>query len=72
MNTPTGFSMGGCLAMHTGYHLNRNLGGIFALSTFLNNQSIVFESLDNKAADEKLPPLKMFHGDRYEYFLIIV
>lgn len=55
--------MGGTLSLHTGFHLNKNIGGVFALSTFLNNQSIVYESLDSKTS-EKLPPLKMFHGDR--------
>jgi phospholipase/carboxylesterase len=58
-----GFSMGGCLAMHAGYHLNPNLGGVFALSSFLNNNSIVYESLEaNKSSS--LPPLRMFHGGR--------
>lgn len=60
-----GFSMGGCLAMHTGYHLNQNLAGVFALSAFLNNNSIVYESLDSaKKSSSELPKLKMFHGGR--------
>ena len=58
-----GFSMGGALSLHTGYHLNRNLGGVFCLSSFLNDRSIVYESLENSSA-ESLPPLKMFHGGR--------
>lgn len=58
-----GFSMGGCLAMHTGYHLNQNLGGVFALSAFLNKNSIVYESLD-ATSQEELPRFKAFHGDR--------
>lgn len=58
-----GFSMGGCLAMHTGFHLNQNLGGVFALSAFLNNNSVVYESLESRTADE-LPKLKTFHGGR--------
>lgn len=58
-----GFSMGGCLAMHSGYHLNPSLGGVFALSAFLNNNSVVYESLDaNKSST--LPRLKMVHGER--------
>jgi phospholipase/carboxylesterase len=55
--------MGGTLALHTGFHLNQSLGGVFALSTFLNQQSIVYESLQNIPA-ESLPKLKMFHGER--------
>lgn len=58
-----GFSMGGCLAMHTGYHLNQKLGGVFALSAFLNNNSVVYETLDALKLEE-LPKLKTFHGDR--------
>lgn len=58
-----GFSMGGCLAMHTGFHLNTNLGGVFTLSAFLNNNSVVYDSLDAKASHE-LPKLRSFHGDR--------
>lgn len=58
-----GFSMGGTLALHTGYHLNRTLGGVFSLSSFLNDRSIVYESLESSSA-ESLPPLKMFHGGR--------
>lgn len=58
-----GFSMGGCLAMHTGYHLNPNIGGVFAMSAFLNSNSVVYESLDASKSAE-LPKLKMFHGAR--------
>lgn len=58
-----GFSMGGCLAMHTAYHLNQELGGVFALSAFLNNKSIVYEALEGYKSNT-LPRLKMFHGER--------
>ncbi|KAG5675038.1 hypothetical protein PVAND_004977 [Polypedilum vanderplanki] len=54
----------GALAMHTGYHLNTNLAGVFALSSFLNRESIVYESLDHHDSSVPLPPLKMFHGER--------
>lgn len=59
-----GFSMGGCLAMHTGFHLNQNIGGVFALSAFLNSNSVVYDSLDANKSDAALPKLKMFHGER--------
>lgn len=62
-----GFSMGGTLALHSGYHLNTNLGGTFALSSFLNKDSIVYESLKSHKSDMAampLPKLKMFHGAR--------
>lgn len=58
-----GFSMGGCLAMHTGYHLNQELGGVFALSAFLNDNSVVYESLETHKSST-LPRLKMVHGER--------
>ncbi len=58
-----GFSMGGSLALHTGYHVNTDLAGVFALSAFLNKDSIVYESLKSKPHG-KLPELLMFHGDR--------
>lgn len=58
-----GFSMGGCLAMHTGFHLNTNIAGVFALSAFLNHNSVVYDSLDaNKSTT--LPKLRSFHGER--------
>ncbi|EDV93856.1 lysophospholipase-like protein 1 [Drosophila grimshawi] len=60
-----GFSMGGALALHTGYHLNTDLAGVFALSSFLNRQSVVYESLASReSANGTLPELRMFHGER--------
>lgn len=54
-----GFSMGGALALHTGYRLNTELAGVFAHSAFLNRESIVYESLEGKSMH---PELCMFHG----------
>uniref|UniRef100_A0A182NCW8 palmitoyl-protein hydrolase n=1 Tax=Anopheles dirus TaxID=7168 RepID=A0A182NCW8_9DIPT len=59
-----GFSMGGALALHAGYHLNRDLGGVFAISSFLNTGSIVYDSLGCVAPEEHLPELLMMHGER--------
>ncbi|XP_022217098.1 lysophospholipase-like protein 1 [Drosophila obscura] len=60
-----GFSMGGALALHTGYHLNAGLAGVFAHSAFLNRNSIVYESLQSSSEQkEQLPELRMFHGER--------
>ncbi|EDV49590.1 lysophospholipase-like protein 1 [Drosophila erecta] len=58
-----GFSMGGALALHTGYHLRRSLAGVFAHSSFLNRASVVYDSLENGTA-ESLPELRMYHGER--------
>lgn len=59
-----GFSMGGALSLHIGYHLRRDLGGVFACSSFLNTDSVVYESLEGVGKGTKLPKLLMFHGDR--------
>ncbi|XP_058454470.1 lysophospholipase-like protein 1 [Malaya genurostris] len=59
-----GFSMGGALSLHTAYHLNRDLLGVFAISCFLNTGSIVYDSLDCVSSDEPLPELLMFHGEK--------
>lgn len=63
-----GFSMGGALALHTAYRFSPGLAGVFALSSFLNEDSAVFRALaapgdDNRSAKEP-PPLFMCHGDR--------
>lgn len=55
--------MGGALALHTGYHVNTDVAGVFACSAFLNKDSIVYESLKTKPHG-KLPELLMFHGER--------
>lgn len=59
--------MGGALSLHAGYHLNPNLGGVFALSSFLNNDSVVYDSLKSYRKgnpNATLPKLLMFHGER--------
>lgn len=56
-----GFSMGGALALHTAYHWLPGLAGVFAMSSFLNHNSIVYDHL--KQNPSKIP-LLMFHGDR--------
>lgn len=55
--------MGGALALHTAYRFVRGLGGVFTLSSFLNNNSAVYESL-KESNNVKHPPLYMCHGDR--------
>lgn len=57
-----GFSMGGALALHTALHVNRELAGVFTCSSFLNDDSLVFESL--RSSQQPLPKLLMYHGDR--------
>lgn len=58
-----GFSMGGALALHTAFRFKPGLAGVFALSSFLNENSMVYENLKaNKTGIET--PLYMCHGDR--------
>ncbi|XP_034475379.1 lysophospholipase-like protein 1 [Drosophila innubila] len=56
-----GYSMGGALALHTGYHVNTNLAGVFAHSSFLNRNSVVYKSLQ-EISNGNHPELCMFQG----------
>lgn len=38
-----GFSMGGCLALHLAYRYRTAVAGCFAMSSFLNKGSIIYE-----------------------------
>lgn len=51
--------MGGALALHTGFRFISGLGGVFTLSSFLNNGSAIFKHLQSPDT-----PLYMCHGDR--------
>ncbi|XP_056424335.1 lysophospholipase-like protein 1 isoform X2 [Hyla sarda] len=59
-----GFSMGGAMAMHLAYRYHRDVAGVFALSSFLNNNSIVYKELE--AAPQSLPELFQCHGQADE------
>nr|CAD7576672.1 unnamed protein product [Timema californicum] len=62
-----GFSMGGAMALHLGYRFLPQVAGVFALSSFLNEKSAIYEVLSRRTIEEKqhnLPPLFMCHGDR--------
>ncbi|XP_036984245.2 lysophospholipase-like protein 1 isoform X2 [Artibeus jamaicensis] len=39
-----GFSMGGCMAMHLAYRKHQDVAGVFALSSFLNKVSAVYQT----------------------------
>jgi len=38
-----GFSMGGCLALHLTYRFKTTAAGCFAMSSFLNKGSLIYE-----------------------------
>ncbi|VVC86218.1 lysophospholipase-like protein 1 [Leptidea sinapis] len=56
-----GFSMGGALAFHIAYNWEPNVAGCFAFSSFLNENSAVYEKL--KENNDKVPPLLQIHGN---------
>ncbi|XP_015126651.1 lysophospholipase-like protein 1 [Diachasma alloeum] len=56
-----GFSMGGALAMHFAYRFKRSLAGCVAMSSFLNDNSVVYEELKDED-NTGTPPLLQFHG----------
>ncbi|KAM8947840.1 lysophospholipase-like protein 1 [Pelodytes ibericus] len=56
-----GFSMGGAMAMHLAYRHHRDAAGVFALSSFLNKDSVVYQEV--KGAKWKVPELFQCHGN---------
>lgn len=62
-----GFSMGGSMSLHLGYRKNFNLGGIFALSSFLSPESEVYDAIAAHRKiniDVPMPELFMAHGNK--------
>ncbi|XP_031833670.2 lysophospholipase-like protein 1 [Nomia melanderi] len=59
-----GFSMGGVLSMHLAYRYKRSLAGCTAMSSFLNKNSVVYESL--RANSGRTPPFLQYHGTEDE------
>lgn len=51
--------MGGALALHTAYRFVCGLGGVFTMSSFLNDDSVLYKDIKSPNT-----PLCMFHGDR--------
>ncbi|XP_007521382.2 lysophospholipase-like protein 1 isoform X1 [Erinaceus europaeus] len=62
-----GFSMGGCMAMHLAYRNHQDVAGVFALSSFLNKSSAVYQDLQKNAS--VLPELFQCHGTADELVL---
>ncbi|XP_011635411.1 lysophospholipase-like protein 1 [Pogonomyrmex barbatus] len=56
-----GFSMGGCLALHLAYRYRTAVAGCFAMSSFLNKGSVVYEHLKANPESNKVP-LIQYHG----------
>lgn len=45
--------MGGALALHTAYRWDPNVAGVFAFSSFLNDNSIVYKELKESPKNGK-------------------
>lgn len=58
--------MGGGMALQLGYRSHPKLRGIFALSSFLNEDSPVYDVIKERNDDETMPELLMAHGHRDE------
>ncbi|RXN11684.1 lysophospholipase 1 [Labeo rohita] len=53
--------MGGAMALHLVYRYHQDVAGIFALSSFLNKDSVVYQAVEN-ASQQPLPELLQCHG----------
>ncbi|XP_073703772.1 lysophospholipase-like protein 1 [Garra rufa] len=56
-----GFSMGGAMALHLVCRYHQDVAGVFALSSFLNKDSVVYQAVEN-ASQQPLPELFQCHG----------
>ncbi|EFN80378.1 lysophospholipase-like protein 1 [Harpegnathos saltator] len=56
-----GFSMGGALALHLTYRYKPSIAGCFAMSSFLNKGSLIYEHLKINPENNKVPLLQ-YHG----------
>nr|XP_046171162.1 lysophospholipase-like protein 1 isoform X1 [Oncorhynchus gorbuscha] len=58
-----GFSMGGAMALHLACRYHPDVAGVFALSSFLNKYSVVYQAVEERArAGSPLPELFQGHG----------
>ncbi|XP_075451034.1 lysophospholipase-like protein 1 [Ascaphus truei] len=62
-----GFSMGGAMAMQLAYRYHKDVAGVFALSSFLNKSSAVYQELQE--TQSSLPELFQCHGGADELVL---
>ncbi|XP_076827791.1 lysophospholipase-like protein 1 [Brachyhypopomus gauderio] len=56
-----GFSMGGAMALHLACRYHQDVAGVFALSSFLNRGSVVYQAVEG-ATGRPLPELLQCHG----------
>ncbi|XP_061114019.1 lysophospholipase-like protein 1 isoform X2 [Conger conger] len=63
-----GFSMGGAMALHLAYRNHPEVAGVFALSSFLNKGSVVYQAIQARRG-QSLPELFQCHGTADELVL---
>ncbi|XP_062911817.1 lysophospholipase-like protein 1 [Mobula hypostoma] len=62
-----GFSMGGAMAMHLAYRFHQQAAGVFALSSFLNKNSAVYQAIQKTKIS--MPELFQCHGNNDQLVL---
>ncbi|KAK2910680.1 hypothetical protein Q8A73_008395 [Channa argus] len=65
-----GFSMGGAMALHLACRYNPDVAGVFALSSFLNKDSVTYQAVEERRrAGLPIPELFQCHGTSDELVL---
>lgn len=70
-----GFQMGGAMALHLGYKFNTNIAGVFALSSFLPPDSLLYDvciDIFTIAWKNYVSNLKIKLGNGYAYFYEVI
>uniref|UniRef100_A0A3B1KJJ2 palmitoyl-protein hydrolase n=1 Tax=Astyanax mexicanus TaxID=7994 RepID=A0A3B1KJJ2_ASTMX len=52
-----GFSMGGAMALHLACRYHQDIAGVFALSSFLNKDSVVYQAVEDAKQQQQQHPL---------------
>lgn len=65
-----GFSMGGAMALHLACRFHPDVAGVFALSSFLNKDSVAVQAVEERCGRRlPVPDLFQVHGTRDELVL---
>lgn len=59
-----GFSQGGCMALHVGFHPNfrQKISSIVCMSSFLYESSELYDEIARASKKERMPPVMIAHG----------
>ena len=64
-----GFSMGGGIALQTALRSKHDLGGVFAMSSYLCDDAAIFAAMDDKRVPAKRSRVWMAHGTADDFVL---